>query len=63
MNQLSILVHSLEKMLYVLGIEFEKVVMSEEDKNIYKSWKDAVKERDFEKADAYRNKLMEKGIL
>lgn len=62
-NQLSILVHSLEKMLYVLGIEFEKVVMSEEDKNIYKSWKDAVKERNFEKADAYRNKLMEKGIL
>ena len=62
-ENLSILVHSLEKMLYVLGIEFEKITMSQEDKELYQNWRNAVKEKNFEKADALRSSLIEKGIL
>jgi len=37
--------------------------MSEEDKQLHRQWKAAVKEKDFETADQYRAKLIEKGIL
>ena len=50
-------------MLYILGIEFDKVTMSEEDKEMYQNWRSAVKEKDFETADSLRAALIEKGIL
>lgn len=56
-------VASLETMLFVLGIQLEKIEMSQEDKETYSQWRQAVKEKDFEKADQYRNLLQEKGIL
>lgn len=62
-NLVSTLVNTLEKMLYVLGIEFEKIEMSEEDKETYHAWRDAVTNKDFETADTLRAKLIEKGIL
>ena len=62
-ENLSVLVHTLEKMLYILGIEFEKITMSEEDKEMYQNWRNAVKEKDFETADTLRQTLIEKGIL
>lgn len=54
---------TMEKMLYVLGIEFEPVVVSSEDKEMYKKWREAVKEKNFDVADQYRHTLQEKGIL
>lgn len=54
---------TMEKMLYVLGIEFEAVVVSSEDKEMYKKWREAVKEKNFDVADQYRHTLQEKGIL
>lgn len=57
------LVRTLEKMMDVLGIELLRLTMSEEDKQLHRQWKAAVKEKDFETADQYRAKLIEKGIL
>ena len=37
--------------------------MCEEDKQLHKLWKAAVKEKDFATADQYRAQLIEKGIL
>ena len=48
-ENLAVLVHTLEKMLYILGIGFDKITMSEEDKELYQNWRSAVKEKDFEK--------------
>lgn len=57
------IVNTLEKMLYVLGIKLNKVILTDEDKILYKEWRAAVKAKDFEKADTYRASLQEKGIL
>lgn len=62
-KELSGFVSILEKMMYILGIELPTIEMSEEDIEIYTAWKEAVKEKDFEKADLYRSKLQDKGIL
>lgn len=57
------LVRTLEKMMDVLGIELARLTMSEEDKQLHRQWKAAVKEKDFDTADQYRAKLIAKGIL
>lgn len=62
-DMLSKLTNSLDKMLYVLGIKIEYTKLSEEDKNDYLAWEEAKKEKNFEKADEYRNKLIAKGII
>lgn len=54
---------SIEKMLDILGIESQRLVLSDEDKVLHGKWRAAVKEKDFEQADMYRAKLMERGIL
>ena len=55
--------NSLKKCLDVLGIVYPIINLSEKDKNIYKEWMDAKKEKNFDKADEYRKVLMDKGIL
>ena len=62
-ENLAVLVHTLEKMLYILGIEFDKISMTNEDKEMYQNWRSAVKEKDFKTADTLRQTLIEKGIL
>lgn len=54
---------TLLKALDVLGIVFEVLKLSDEDKDIYRQWEEAKKNRDFEKADALRTGLIERGIL
>ena len=51
------------KMLNVLGIEPEKVNLTEEDKELFHSWNAAKAAKDFAAADVYRAKLMEKGLI
>ncbi|MDO4465768.1 MAG: cysteine--tRNA ligase [Bacillota bacterium] len=63
LNRLNVLVTTLTSMLHVLGVEFDVVNMSEADKEMYRDWKKAVKEKDFQTADTYRATLIEKGIL
>ena len=52
-----------ETMLDVLGLNTPSVRLKEEDKKLYASWKEARKNENYDKADAIRDQLMEKGIL
>ncbi len=60
---LDIICATIERMLFVLGIEIAKVAMSEEDRTMYHEWRQAVKAKNFEKADGLRAQLTEKGLL
>ena len=62
-DQITKLVYTLERELYVLGIEFEPLKLTEQDKEMYTAWRKAVKEKDFITADQYRLTLQEKGII
>ena len=55
--------NAVEKMLNVLGINVDKVVLSDEDKELFAKWNDAKNAKDFEKADEYRNELTARGLL
>lgn len=59
----STLKNTLDQMLHILGIEFEDIQLSQEDKDLYAQWRKAVSEKDFENADQYRAQLQEKGII
>lgn len=62
-EKVSSLVNVLEKMMYVLGIKLDYVTLTDEDKTTYSQWREAVKAKDFEKADVLRDALQSKGIL
>lgn len=55
--------NAIRKMLKILGIEIEKLVMTDEDKTTYNLWNQAKAEKNFEKADEYRAILTKKGII
>lgn len=55
--------NAVEKMLNVLGIVVEKIVLTEDDKDLFAKWNEAKAEKNFAKADEYRNALSEKGLL
>ena len=57
------LVNTLDKMLDVLGITFKEVNVSDEDKENFRLWNEAKANKDFEKADVYRNRLIERGLM
>ena len=50
------------KMLEVLGISVDRIVLSEDDKEVFRAWNKAKSEKNFEEADKYRNILIEKGL-
>ncbi len=47
----------------VLGLKTNKKPLSKEEKEIYKQWNKARKEKDFDSADKFRALLQEKGII
>lgn len=55
--------NAVEKMLNVLGIVVDKVILSNEDKELFAKWNDAKSAKDFAKADEYRNELTARGLL
>ena len=55
--------NAVEKMLNVLGINVDKVVLSDKDKELFAKWNDAKSAKDFAKADEYRNELTARGLL
>ena len=55
--------NTLEKELDVLGIKYHRLVLSNEDKEVYENWMSAKKEKNFELADKYRDILITRGIL
>lgn len=54
---------SLMKMLDVLGIRYQRITLSDEDKELYALWQSAKDAKDYAKADEYRDLLKERGIL
>lgn len=55
--------NAVEKMLDILGIVVEKVVLTDEDKELFAKWNEAKAQKDFAKADEYRNELSTRGLL
>ena len=47
----------------VLGLKYDMTKFTDEDIELYNNWMNARVNKDFEKADMYRNKLIEKNIL
>lgn len=52
-----------ENFFEILGLKLKKQPLSIEDKKTYKLWLEARSNKDFEKADIYRDLLQEKGII
>jgi len=46
-----------------LGIKVEEVKLTDDDKEMFNKWYEARNNKDFETADIYRNKLLEKGLI
>ncbi|MEG0346023.1 MAG: cysteine--tRNA ligase [Erysipelotrichaceae bacterium] len=55
--------NTMDKMLYVLGINIEHVKLDAEDIDNFNKWNASKKEKNFEAADKYRKVLMDKGLL
>ncbi len=55
--------NTLIRELTILGIRYQEMKLSEEDKETYRLWNEAKAAKDFETADRYRAVLTEKGIL
>ncbi len=55
--------NTLIRELTILGIRYQEMKLSEEDKETYRLWNEAKAAKDFETADKYRAVLTEKGIL
>ncbi|WP_373128499.1 cysteine--tRNA ligase [Dielma fastidiosa] len=62
-GRVAALVITIEKMLYVLGIKLDRIVLSDDDKDVFANWNQAKAEKNFEAADQYRAVLMERGLL
>lgn len=52
-----------DDMFAVLGLKVDVSPLSKENKDLYLNWQKARKDKDFSKADVYRDQLIEKGIL
>ena len=57
------LINSIEAMLDVLGIEYIKYQLDDEQKQLFYNWNNAKAEKNFELADKYRTQLIEKELL
>lgn len=62
-NTIGKLINSIESMLYVLGIRYNKYDLSIEEKELFNKWNQAKSNKDFETADKYREKLIEKELI
>ena len=51
------------RMLGILGIVPEEITVTEEDRELFNGWNQAKQDKDFDKADQFRAKLIERGIL
>ena len=48
---------------YILGLEYDFVTLSEEDKEIYNKWLEYRNNKDFENADKMRAELVDRKII
>ena len=54
---------TLNDMFYVLGLDIERRILSDEELELYQQYLEFKKAKDFENSDAIREKLINKGIL
>lgn len=62
-DQMQVLYCTVVDMLDILGLTFEKIHLSEEDKKLYQDWEECKKNKDFVNADKVRNDLVTRKIL
>lgn len=62
-NNLAIKFNTLDLILDVFNLKFEYKKLNDDDRNVYNLWQEARSNKDFEKADYYRNELVNRGIL
>ena len=62
-DKLALKVNTFKTILDVLGINLFVELLDDESLNDYKNWNEARINKDFEKADMYRQKLIEKGLI
>lgn len=55
--------YTLVKMFELLGLQFLKIELDEESLTLFENWEIAKNNKEFEKADYYRQELIEKGYL
>ena len=48
---------------YILGLEYDFVTLSDEDKEIYNKWLEYRNNKDFENADKMRAELVDRKII
>ena len=60
---LAIKFNTLVEILEVFGISFEYHKLTEDERAVYDLWQEARNNKDFEKADVYRNELVNRGVL
>ena len=60
---LAVKFNTLTEILDVFGITFEYHKLTESDREVYNLWQEARTNKDFEKADVYRNELVNRGVL
>lgn len=54
---------TVESMLDVLGIAYNRITLTNEDKEIFAKWNSAKEEKNFDLADTYRKQLSERGLI
>lgn len=54
---------TVEKMLDVLGISYERIELDDAARDLFKQWNEAKVRKDFEDADRYRAALIERGLI
>ena len=62
-DKLAVKVNTFKTILDVLGINLFVELLDDDSLNDYKNWNEARINKDFEKADMYRQKLIEKGLI
>jgi cysteinyl-tRNA synthetase len=60
---LAIKFNTLVEILEVFGITFAYHKLTDDDRKVYNLWQEARNNKDFEKADVYRNELVNRGVL
>jgi len=61
--KLNALYNTLKTMLHIYGLDKEMKLMTKENKDLYNEWNNARLNKDFDKADSLRAKLVERGIF
>ena len=63
LDKLAITFKTVLDMLYVLGLDYKRMELTQEDEELFTSWNEAKKNKDFIKADEYRKVLIEKQLI